>query len=234
MGILKNISKSLHLLKSDNFQLEKIISKGFARPSEQIHLDFLKAYDCNNRSFNPEHTNYFQRILNREKLAPEEIEFYNLPDNLKITPRWWVMPWGSVLKPPRPSESESAAKQRALRYTEKFVKLYESILKNGFRETESGPIRGYTLIHPQHGKAFNYIDGHHRIAIIQHLNNNGTLAINQIKTLSLGTASRESLTNNKHYSFGLKNGFFCESDAFLLFDHVFNRLSAPRNSNQKH
>lgn len=203
-----------------------MISKGFARPPEQVHLEFLKLYDTYGINFNPEKTTYFKRMLNIENKTDGEIEFYSLPESINTPPTWWVMPWGKILRPLSPTKPLEDRKQRAINQSRKFILLYKSILEQGFCENKSPPIRGYTLIDKDKNKAFNYIDGHHRIAIVQHLNETNKTRINEIRIENLGTITNDNLVTNKNFIYGIENSHFSKEEAFALFEHVFNVLSS--------
>ncbi|WP_146161683.1 hypothetical protein [Pseudothauera lacus] len=221
--MFKSIKKYIQLTRSKNFPLNRMVSKGFALPGEQVHVDFLREYDSRGEDFDIESTSYYLRIVNNRGRAPEETEFYSLPDGLSVMPKWWVMPWGAIERKARREETEACARARARRYAEKFLALYRSVLTEGFKDGRGGPIRGFKLVHPVHGEVFNYIDGHHRVAIVRHLADNNIDSIDRLRTVSIKVVERESLTGSGSYHYSQMVCGYNDNDAYLLFDHVFNR-----------
>src|SRR5690606_7838008 len=122
-------------------------------------------------------------------------------------PEWWVMPWATI--PGKHREPQNACEQetRALKKIGKYFDVYESILKNGYHAEKGGAIKGYFLVHPEYGRIFNYIDGHHRMTILLHLNakdgRNSTVGV-----FPLGLITRSELNSTDAFVQGVHRKSF--------------------------
>jgi hypothetical protein len=194
-----------------------MVSKGFALPQETRHYQFLRSYEENKSSFQPEITSYYQTILSQNS---QDHEFYHLPPNLKIQPIWWAMPWGAVIRKAQSTPLSNRA-DKANAHANKLTTIYESIKSNGYKPWKGRAISGYILQHPEFGEIFNYIDGHHRLAILSLLRDNNFLSTDNVKVLPIATIKRDNLLQIPSCKNGIKAGYFTEEDALLLFDNAF-------------
>lgn len=214
------------VFKGIDLPINRMIPKSFLPPEKTKHYRFLEKYVQDKTEFNPEATDYFQGMIK----PPEKTYkgFQKLPSDLSIEPTWWIMPWGGSITIPK-QISLSARIARANEHVNKLIAIYESVKLDGYSAWKGGAVSGYILQHPEQGEIFNYIDGHHRIAACSFLSNHNIRNIEHVKVLPIATINRETLLDTPTCKQGIKDGYFTEKDALLLFDNVFNAISEREN-----
>lgn len=227
--IKKIVVGKWRLLRSQKFPIQKIIGKHLVKSGILHHQELLDKYDEHGRSgYDWTQSRYFIGSVfpDREK----SFMFPCLPTELEREPVWWMMPWAFHPAKKRISdEAERAAKTIAR--IGRFFDLYESIKSNGYKDAQGGAITGYLLQHPEHGVIFNQIDGHHRLAILNHLMDKGLLDISEVAIFPLATMRRELLICSPCFAEGVEKGYFTHNDAFSLFDHCFSQLNGANTEN---
>lgn len=224
MSRLKSSYKRISsVFKGSDFPIHRMICKGFALPEQTLHYQFLDEYERKKDRFNPEDTAYFQAIL----YASDDLskQFYSLPSGLTSVPEWWIMPWGRHLRKSKPEQTTDRI-ARARSHANKLISIYESIKSNGYSAWKGGAISGYILHHPEKGSVFNYIDGHHRVAVLSLLADRRIRCIEQVKILPIATVKRDNLLDCPDCKPGMKEGCFTAQDALLLFDNVFQQFDS--------
>lgn len=223
---MKNIFKRLwcnwSVLRGQQFPLERMLGKSFVPASQLPHRRLLELYERHGREgFDLEETQYYRKIVDFNGDLAES--FGALPEQMDIRPTWWFMPWASLHKksvvPP-----QEVLQQRAVKNINKLFDLYDSIVAHGYVPAKGGAISGFLLDHPQYGQAFNHIDGHHRMAVLDYLKSTGRLNEQVVCVEVLGLIRRDELLEQASCREGLAQGYFSERDAFVLFDHVFAQL----------
>jgi len=219
-------------LRGTDFPIERTVCKGFATPEQTKHYQFLEEYEKNRESFAPEKTDYFKSMIDAS--GGKTTEFYRLPSDLSIQPTWWIMPWGERVRSAKKMSIPNRADltDRAKAHAQKLISIYESIKTKGYSRWKGRAIPGYILKHPKHGDIFNYIDGHHRLAVLSLLSNRGIRHIHQVNVLPIATIKRERVLELPTCKKGIKAGHFTEKDALLLFDNAFEAIQERDSSTQ--
>lgn len=205
-----------------DFPIDRIIGKSLASPNRLAHYRLLEQYERYGRDgVDWRESDYVRRA--RANASDATRSFDALPEGLDVQPTWWVMPWAKhPLK--KGAVDPDVVEGKALQKINEFFDLYESIRIQGYQVGKGGAIKGYLLNSPNNGAVFNQIDGHHRLAILTFLRARGQLASDVIRVLPLKTVDRGGLVKEPCFRFGIRDGFFSERDAYLLFDHLFYQL----------
>ncbi|SDS67011.1 hypothetical protein SAMN05216198_2480 [Halopseudomonas litoralis] len=208
---------------SEQFPLSRMIGKNLARSTELPHAELLRKYDEYGREgFDWRSTSYFQIMVCRDRKLTDN--FSALPEGLTRIPEWWVMPWAVIPGKDRSQKDSHDLEARARKKINGFFDVYESIRKNGYKPKKGGAIRGYYLAHPEYGRIFNYIDGHHRMTILNHICKQNGLENMTVGVVPVGSVDRNALKDNAFFVKGIRDNNFSVDDACKLFDHCFVEL----------
>lgn len=224
--VLKGLNKKLRNycsgMFSQQFPINRMIGKNLGKSSSMPHAALLKSYDAFGRDgFDWKETSYYKTLVCTDRALTEN--FSELPDNMTFPPEWWVMPWAAIPGRERGGKGRDM-EVRAQKKISDFFDVYESVKSNGYIPTKGGAIKGYSLIHPEYGEIFNYIDGHHRMAILNHLAEHHGFSDMTAGVISLGRIMRNELDSKSSFVEGVSNNKFSYDDAYRLFDHCFIEL----------
>ena len=207
------------------FPLHRMISKYFLPASMSAEASFVEAYVSDEQGFDPTNSRYFRlRTGLSDWTAPGEAK---LPANLICTPRYWLMPWAHKLR--KQDERRVHARIRSFPgICDGFVRLIESIEKNGFCPEGDEGIPGYMLVHPVHGEVFQYTDGNHRLGMLAAMVKSG-----KVEEFDIPIDVRQTIYRDRLLQYPLANqlveeGYFTESDALSWFDNAFWFLHSDR------
>ena len=233
MQSIKKISNNSLKWTNVDVDCDKIITRDFSALNNSVHFKFI--------------TNFFEggedRARKTEEYAKLEINshfdlFQNVPKNLDGHPKWWLMPWGGVVRQPK-FDMESRIEMKKI-YTDRFILLLKSVEKNGFRlHNFSPPVH---KLSNSTDSCYILQDGHHRSAIFSYLKmHNANLIMeteNDVRKLKL-SVKPELLVKRRHIprmrlcSCDTKKGYFTLKDAYKWFDLPFELLKLSIHSNKR-
>ena len=201
--------------------IDIFISKLFLRANESPEKEIADLYFTCGSSFNYRETKFY-------KLRTGEKDWYskgigNLPENLDVRPRYFVVPWADK---PRKQQTFISRIRRKLKFKgvlRDFFDLADSIKEKGFDNSEK-PIKGYLLRQGEHNTRFLYTDGNRRIGILASLVERSSIGkySSDIHVDLRGEFCWESIMESSIVKDNILKYGFTKKDIKIWFNHVFS------------